>query len=78
MAVCPVPNCITLAQTPTPPTSKCFREPRHLHRLHGLREMVPGRLRRDPEVPFATVIKDRAAYETATFSATLPVKKIGG
>src|SRR4029450_911825 len=28
-------------------------------------------------VPFATVIKDREAYETATFSAELPVKKIG-
>jgi hypothetical protein len=29
-------------------------------------------------VPFATVIKDRVAYETATFSAALPEKKIGG
>ena len=29
-------------------------------------------------VPFATVSKDRDAYETATFTATLPVKKIGG
>ena len=25
------------------------REPRHLHRLHGVREVVPGRLRRDPD-----------------------------
>jgi ferredoxin len=28
-------------------------------------------------VPFATVTKDRPAYETATFTADLPVKKIG-
>jgi hypothetical protein len=28
-------------------------------------------------VPFATVMKDRAAYETDTFAAELPVKKIG-
>ena len=29
-------------------------------------------------VPFATVSKARVTYETASFSATLPVKKIGG
>jgi hypothetical protein len=29
-------------------------------------------------VPFALVVKNREAYETATFSAELPVKKIGG
>jgi ferredoxin len=29
-------------------------------------------------VPFATVMKDRAAYETASFAAVLPEKKIGG
>ena len=29
-------------------------------------------------VPFPTVSKARPSYETATFSATLPVKKIGG
>jgi len=28
-------------------------------------------------VPFATVMKDRDAYETWTFNADLPVKKIG-
>ena len=28
-------------------------------------------------LPFATVMKDRAAYETASFSAVLPEKKIG-
>ena len=29
-------------------------------------------------LPFATVIANREAYETWTFSADLPVKKIGG
>jgi hypothetical protein len=28
-------------------------------------------------VPFATVMKDRPSYETETFTADLPVKKIG-
>jgi hypothetical protein len=28
-------------------------------------------------VPFATVSASRESYETATFSASLPVKKIG-
>ena len=29
-------------------------------------------------VPFATVMKDRPSYETESFTAALPVKKIGG
>jgi hypothetical protein len=28
-------------------------------------------------VPFATVMKDRPSYETDTFSADLPLKKVG-
>ena len=39
------------ADAPTrqaPELQRGHRQPRHLHRLHGLREVVPGRLRRHP------------------------------
>ena len=46
VAVCPVPDCITLTKDPqAPELSVLHGEPGHVHRLHGLREMVPRRLR---------------------------------
>ena len=46
VAVCPVPDCITLTTDPAAPELHVLHgEPRHVHRLHGLREVVPRRLR---------------------------------
>jgi formate hydrogenlyase subunit 6/NADH:ubiquinone oxidoreductase subunit I len=79
VAVCPVPDCITYAPDPAAPD---------LHVLSinydtcigcmACEKWCPDDYDAIRMVPFATVVKDRAAYETATFAATLPVKKIGG
>ena len=48
----PSARCPTASRSPPTPRRRrcdvCHRQPRHLHRLHGLREVVPGRLRRHP------------------------------
>jgi formate hydrogenlyase subunit 6/NADH:ubiquinone oxidoreductase subunit I len=80
VAVCPVPDCITLAPDPAPAAS-------NLHVLSvnydtcigcmACEKWCPDDYDAIRMVPFAAVVKDRQAYETATFSAELPVKKIG-
>ena len=79
VAVCPVPNCMTLAQDPnaldlhvvTVNLDTCIG-------CMACEKWCPEDYDAIRMVPFATVMKNRQAYETATFSAELPVKKIGG
>jgi NAD-dependent dihydropyrimidine dehydrogenase PreA subunit len=79
VAVCPVPDCITL--TPDPAATTLHVLTVNLDTCIGCmacEKWCPDDYDAIRMVPFATVIKDREAYETATFSAELPEKKIGG
>jgi Pyruvate/2-oxoacid:ferredoxin oxidoreductase delta subunit len=74
--VCPVPDCITYAPDPAAPM---------LHVLSvnydtcigcmACEKWCPDDYDAIRMLPFTLVIKDRDAYETATFSAVLPEKK---
>jgi NAD-dependent dihydropyrimidine dehydrogenase PreA subunit len=79
VAVCPVPDCITLHPDPAAETLHVLSV--NLDTCIGCmacEKWCPDDYDAIRMVPFATVIKDRVAYETATFSAELPEKKIGG
>ena len=79
VAVCPVPDCITYA--PDPASSMLHVLSVNLDTCIGCmacEKWCPDDYDAIRMVSFATVIKDRVAYETATFSAELPEKKIGG
>jgi formate hydrogenlyase subunit 6/NADH:ubiquinone oxidoreductase subunit I len=81
VAVCPVPDCITLAPDPAAGASTLHVLSVNLDTCIGCmacEKWCPDDYDAIRMVPFATVIKDRVAYETATFSAELPEKKIGG
>jgi formate hydrogenlyase subunit 6/NADH:ubiquinone oxidoreductase subunit I len=79
IAVCPVPDCITLTTDPNATElSVCTVNLDTCIGCMACEKWCPDDYDAIRMVPFATVTKDRTAYETATFSATLPVKKIGG
>jgi NAD-dependent dihydropyrimidine dehydrogenase PreA subunit len=79
VAVCPVPDCMTLTTDP---------EARELSVVTvnfdtcigcmACEKWCPDDYDAIRMVPFATVSANRPAYETETFEAELPVKKIGG
>ena len=79
VAVCPVPNCMTITTDPNATTlgvvtvnfDTCIG-------CMACEKWCPDDYDAIRMVPFATVMKSRVSYETATFSAELPVKKIGG
>src|SRR5262245_3742613 len=78
VAVCPVPNCMTLKTDPQAPElsvvsvnyDTCIG-------CMACEKWCPEDYDAIRMVPFATVAKARETYETRSFSATLPVKKIG-
>ena len=79
VAVCPVPDCITLA--PDPQASELQVLSVNYDTCIGCmacEKWCPDDYDAIRMVPFANVVKDREAYETATFHVVLPVKKIGG
>ena len=81
VAVCPVPDCITLHPDPAAGAGTLHVLSVNLDTCIGCmacEKWCPDDYDAIRMVPFATVIKDRVAYETATFSAELPEKKIGG
>ena len=81
MAVCPVPDCITLHPDPAAGADTLHVLSVNLDTCIGCmacEKWCPDDYDAIRMVPFAAVAKDRVAYETATFSATLPEKKIGG
>jgi NAD-dependent dihydropyrimidine dehydrogenase PreA subunit len=78
VAVCPVPDCMTLTTDPQAPTLSVVTV--NLDTCIGCmacEKWCPDDYDAIRMVPFATVSKDRVAYETASFSADLPVKKMG-
>jgi formate hydrogenlyase subunit 6/NADH:ubiquinone oxidoreductase subunit I len=78
-AVCPVPDCITYAQDPAAPELSVLSV--NYDTCIGCmacEKWCPDDYDAIRMVPFAAVSANRAAYETQTFSAELPAKKIGG
>ena len=76
IAVCPVPDCITLATDPAAPMLQVASV--NLDTCIGCmacEKWCPDDYDAIRMLPFSTVIADRDAYETATFSAELPPKK---
>ena len=80
VAVCPVPDCITLTPDPAALDARgALGQPRHLHRLHGLREVVPGRLRRHSHGALRDGLQGPAVLRDGDLQRRpCPVKKIGG
>ena len=81
IAVCPVPDCITLVPDPhanAPDLDVCTVNLDTCIGCMACEKWCPDDYDAIRMVPFATVLKDRESYETDTFSATLPEKKIGG
>ena len=79
VAVCPVPNCMTLTTDPTSQDLSVVTV--NFDTCIGCmacEKWCPEDYDAIRMVPFATVSKARPSYETASFSAALPVKKIGG
>lgn len=77
-AVCPVPNCITYAPDPDPRAKDLNVLSVNLDTCIGCmacEKWCPDDYDAIRMVPFATVMADRPAYETATFEAELPAKK---
>jgi formate hydrogenlyase subunit 6/NADH:ubiquinone oxidoreductase subunit I len=75
-AVCPVPDCITYATDPQAPDLNVLSV--NLDTCIGCmacEKWCPDDYDAIRMVPFSTVMADRPAYETATFSAELPAKK---
>ena len=78
VAVCPVPDCMTLHTDPQAPILAVVTV--NLDTCIGCmacEKWCPDDYDAIRMVPFATVMKDREAYETGSFSAELPLKKIG-
>ena len=78
VAVCPVPDCITYAPDPAAPVLHVLSV--NLDTCIGCmacEKWCPDDYDAIRMLPFATVMKERDAYETASFSAVLPEKKIG-
>ena len=79
IAVCPVPDCITLTQDPNNLDSQvCTVNYDTCIGCMACEKWCPDDYDAIRMVPFAAVTANRQAYETATFSAELPTKKIGG
>jgi formate hydrogenlyase subunit 6/NADH:ubiquinone oxidoreductase subunit I len=79
VAVCPVPECITLARDPqSADLQVCSVNYDTCIGCMACEKWCPDDYDAIRMVPFATVSKARETYDTATFSAALPVKKIGG
>jgi formate hydrogenlyase subunit 6/NADH:ubiquinone oxidoreductase subunit I len=75
-AVCPVPDCIVYATDPNAPDLNVLSV--NLDTCIGCmacEKWCPDDYDAIRMVPFTTVMADRPAYETATFSAELPPKK---
>ena len=76
VAVCPVPECMTLTTDPAAPDLQVVTV--NFDTCIGCmacEKWCPDDYDAIRMVPFATVSADRAAYETETFSAVLPPKK---
>jgi ferredoxin len=76
VAVCPVPDCITYAPDPAAPMLHVLSV--NLDTCIGCmacEKWCPDDYDAIRMLPFTLVMKDRDAYETATFSAVLPEKK---
>ncbi len=79
VAVCPVPECITLTTDPNSADLQvCTVNYDTCIGCMACEKWCPDDYDAIRMVPFATVSKARETYETASFSAALPVKKIGG
>jgi formate hydrogenlyase subunit 6/NADH:ubiquinone oxidoreductase subunit I len=79
IAVCPVPECITLTTDPNNADSAvCTVNYDTCIGCMACEKWCPEDYDAIRMLPFATVVAKRAEYTTATFSAQLPVKKIGG
>lgn len=79
VAVCPVPECITLTTDPSAPDlDVCTVNYDTCIGCMACEKWCPDDYDAIRMLPFATVSKERPAYETGSFTATLPVKKIGG
>ena len=79
VAVCPVPDCITLTTDPSAPDlSVCTVNLDTCIGCMACEKWCPDDYDAIRMVPFATVSGNRTPYETETFSAELPVKKMGG
>ncbi|MGH9650549.1 MAG: 4Fe-4S dicluster domain-containing protein [Terriglobales bacterium] len=79
VAVCPVPDCITLTSDPSAPDlSVCTVNLDTCIGCMACEKWCPDDYDAIRMVPFATVSANREAYETTTFSAELPIKKMGG
>jgi formate hydrogenlyase subunit 6/NADH:ubiquinone oxidoreductase subunit I len=78
VAVCPVPDCITLTRDPDAGDLQvCTVNYDTCIGCMACEKWCPEDYDAIRMVPFATVSKARETYETTTFSAALPVKKIG-
>ena len=79
IAVCPVPDCITLTRDPAAPTldvatvnyDTCIG-------CMACEKWCPDDYDAIRMVTFGTVSANREAYETTSFGAELPAKKMGG
>jgi len=79
IAVCPVPDCITLTTDPQAPTlSVCTVNFDTCIGCMACEKWCPDDYDAIRMVPFATVMKDRDSYETATFSAISAQVTTGG
>lgn len=76
VAVCPVPECITLVQDPAAPDLQvCSVNYDTCIGCMACEKWCPEDYDAIRMLPFATVSPEREAYSTATFSAELPPKK---
>ena len=78
VAVCPVPQCMSLTTDPSAPELSVVTV--NFDTCIGCmacEKWCPDDYDAIRMVPFPAVIAKRAEYETATFSAELPAKKIG-
>jgi formate hydrogenlyase subunit 6/NADH:ubiquinone oxidoreductase subunit I len=79
IAVCPVPDCITLTTDPNNKDSAvCTVNYDTCIGCMACEKWCPDDYDAIRMVPFAAVAGNRQSYETPTFTAQLPVKKIGG
>lgn len=79
VAVCPVPECITLTTDPQSDTLHvCTVNYDTCIGCMACEKWCPDDYDAIRMVPFATVSKARETYATHSFSAALPAKKIGG
>jgi formate hydrogenlyase subunit 6/NADH:ubiquinone oxidoreductase subunit I len=76
IAVCPVPECITLTQDPAAPDLHvCTVNFNTCIGCMACEKWCPDDYDAIRMLPFATVTADREAYETNSFTAEMPPKK---